>query len=140
VLAIAAAGGLVLVAWRFARRPGGERQAFGLAVVACLTATPIVWDHYMVLLFVPIALLSPTVSAWWLLPIAEPFLLAVTTEIVPLGHAPVGSAHDTVRAAIVWLALEAVLLYKLCRSPAEHPAAVSRSRRWRAPEPAVASG
>jgi hypothetical protein len=57
-----AAGALLVLAWRVARLPGGERGAFGLAVIAALTASPIVWDHYMILLLVPIALLSPRLS------------------------------------------------------------------------------
>ena len=140
ILAIATGCALLGIAWRFSRRPGGERQAFALAVMACLTATPIVWDHYMVLLFIPIALISPTVSGLWMLPVAQPFLLAVSATIVPLGNGPVGSAGDTVHGAVVWLVLEAVLLYRLCRTPAERPAAVRRPERRRAPEPAVAQG
>ena len=59
MLAIAAGVGLLGLAWRFAQRPDSERQVFCLALVAALSASPIVWDHYMVLLFVPIALVSP---------------------------------------------------------------------------------
>ena len=32
--------------------------------------SPIVWVHYLVLLFVPIAIVSPGLSALWLLPLA----------------------------------------------------------------------
>ncbi|MGH2915654.1 MAG: glycosyltransferase family 87 protein, partial [Solirubrobacteraceae bacterium] len=50
--AVALAGALALLglAWRVARRPGGDGRAFGLAVIAALTGTPIVWEHYMVLI------------------------------------------------------------------------------------------
>src|SRR5262249_46326549 len=65
LIALALAAGLLGAAWRFARRPDGDRRAFGLALMAALTAAPIVWPHYLVLLFVPIALLSPRFSAAW---------------------------------------------------------------------------
>jgi hypothetical protein len=37
-----------------------------LSVVASLALTPIVWNHYLVLLFVPLALVRPRFSAIWL--------------------------------------------------------------------------
>jgi hypothetical protein len=55
-------------AW-LAKRPGGELAAFTLAVVAALIASPIVWPHYLALLLVPIALVSPRLSPLWLVPL-----------------------------------------------------------------------
>lgn len=52
-----------------ARGEDGDRRSFSLAVVTALAATPIVWLHYFVLLFVPIALARPRLSGLWLLPI-----------------------------------------------------------------------
>jgi hypothetical protein len=43
-------------------------------VAAALVATPIAWEHYLVLLLVPIALASPRLSALWLAPIAMQLL------------------------------------------------------------------
>ena len=60
---------MLALARRLASGPEGDRRAFGLAVIAALTATPIVWEHYMVLLFVPIALMSPRLSRAWLIPV-----------------------------------------------------------------------
>lgn len=68
--ALTAAGALLLAAWRISRRSGGERGGFGLVVIAALTASPLVWSHYLVLLFVPIALLSPSLSWLWFVPLA----------------------------------------------------------------------
>lgn len=116
-LALAAAGALLLLAWRFASRPDGDRRAFGLAVMAALTASPIVWDHYMVLLFVPIALLSPRFSAWWFVPLSTPFLVVLSALIVPLSHGLAGSSTQTIRDAIAWLAVEALVIGQLCRRP-----------------------
>jgi hypothetical protein len=48
-------------------RAGDERRSFTLAVAAALVATPVVWIHYLVLLFVPIAIFRPRLSlVWWL--------------------------------------------------------------------------
>jgi hypothetical protein len=68
-VAVAVAGGagvalLVIAAW-LARRPGGDLSALAVAVVACVAATPVVWLHYLALLFVPIAIRWPRLSAAW---------------------------------------------------------------------------
>jgi hypothetical protein len=67
-VAIAFTAVLVAGAWRLTRLPDGEARAFGLVVVACLIASPVVWLHSLALLFVPIALLSPRLSVLWFLP------------------------------------------------------------------------
>ncbi len=54
-----------LCAVRAARR-GDRSNAYTLAIVAALLATPIVWMHYLVLLFLPIAARYPTFNALWL--------------------------------------------------------------------------
>ena len=100
-LALLAAGALLLVAWRVARRPGGAPNAFGLVVIAALTASPLVWAHYEVLLFVPIALLSPTLSAIWFVP--------VLSAIVPWPH------FHAPAEMLMWPVLQAVLVVQLCR-------------------------
>jgi len=61
--------GVLAYAWRLAPRPGGERSAFGLAVLAALLASPMVWPHYYALVFVPIALVAPRLSGLWFLPL-----------------------------------------------------------------------
>ena len=40
-----------------------------MAVVASLVATPLLWMHYLLLLFVPIALYRPRLSGLWFLPL-----------------------------------------------------------------------
>ena len=70
VVAIAAAGLLVL-AWRAARDGAdGDRRSLTLALAAGFVLTPILWLHYLVLLVVPIALARPRLSALWLVPLA----------------------------------------------------------------------
>jgi hypothetical protein len=111
--ALGATGALLGVAWRIGKRPGGEAQAFGIAVLAALTSTPIVWEHYMVLLFVPIALMSPRFSPLWLVPACTPLLLVISAAIVPLGHTTLLTAHEDVRSAVLWLLLEGIVLWNL---------------------------
>jgi hypothetical protein len=66
---------LLALAWRAARDPGSsprerDRRSLGLALAAALVLTPILWIHYLVLLYVPIALWRPRLSAIWLVPLA----------------------------------------------------------------------
>ena len=114
MLAIAAGVGLLGLAWRFAQRPDGERQAFCLALVAALSASPIVWDHYMVLLFVPIALVSPRLSPLWFLPTCTPLIGVTLAALFPTGHAAGAFNPVTVRGAGVWLLVEAVIVVRVC--------------------------
>jgi alpha-1,2-mannosyltransferase len=61
---------LVLLVVVTARSRDGDRRAFALAVLGSLLVSPIVWMHYLVLLLVPIALASPTLTPLWFLPLA----------------------------------------------------------------------
>ena len=65
VLAVALAAAVFLAA----RAPDGDRRAFAVAVLAALVATPLLWLHYLLLLYVPIALYRPRLSALWFLPL-----------------------------------------------------------------------
>lgn len=65
VLSLAAAAGIAFAA----RRPDGDRRALAVAVIASLVATPLIWMHYLLLLFVPIALYRPRLSGLWFLPL-----------------------------------------------------------------------
>jgi alpha-1,2-mannosyltransferase len=62
-------GALLVVMWKVARRGGGaEASAFLLCVLAAIALCPIVWQHYLVLMLVPLAVLQPTFSVVWLAP------------------------------------------------------------------------
>ena len=63
-----AAAVAVVVALVLLRRRGDD-VTFAAAVVAALIATPILWNHYLVLLLVPIALARPRFAPLWLLPL-----------------------------------------------------------------------
>jgi len=63
------AGVLLLVACGVLARRGNEEGSLTCALVAALTLTPILWQHFLVLLLVPLALARPRFSAVWLLPL-----------------------------------------------------------------------
>jgi hypothetical protein len=52
-----------------ARGADGDRRSFAVAVVGAILATPIVWQHYFLLLLVPLALYRPRMSWLWFLPV-----------------------------------------------------------------------
>jgi hypothetical protein len=132
--------GLLAVAWRTRGRPNGDRTAFGLAVIACLLATPIVWAHYMVLLFVPIALLSPRYSRLWLAPVIAPSLITLSYALIPLSDRIQPAAPNALNPAVGYLALEAWLAVRLTTTPQRRAAILTatRARLWRGPRSTIA--
>jgi hypothetical protein len=60
--------GLLASCWTAARR-GEQARSLTLAILASLAFSPIVWEHYWVVLIVPLALARPRFSPAWLLPI-----------------------------------------------------------------------
>jgi len=94
--ALTLAVGGALLAWcvRLGRE-GDDFRAFTCAILAAIALTPIVWQHYLLLLLAPLGLVRPRFSAIWLLPILlwvnpaegngdgiQPFLPAVATLCV----------------------------------------------------------
>src|SRR4029078_664105 len=66
---------LLFLALRAAHESGREkrvrdRRSFTLALPAALTLTAVVWNHYLLLLFVPVASARPRLSGLWVLPFA----------------------------------------------------------------------
>lgn len=104
LLSLACAGALAAAAWRLARRQegAGARSAFGLLVVAALTASPLVWIHYEVLLFVPIALISPSLSPIWFAPLLS--------ALIPVPH-----FHNHLQM-LMWPCLDGLVVIGLLRS------------------------
>jgi hypothetical protein len=66
-LALSLAG--IVAIWSAARGEGGDRRSFAVAVLVSLVATPLLWMHYLLLLFVPIAFYRPRLSGLWFLPL-----------------------------------------------------------------------
>ena len=58
---------LASVAWAAAVGRSNDFLAFRLAIAASFVLSPIVWDHYYVLLLVPLALRWPRLSGVWFL-------------------------------------------------------------------------
>jgi Glycosyltransferase family 87 len=132
-IALALTGALLAGAWRIARGPDGDRKAFGLVIIAALTSTPIVWEHYMVLLFVPVALASPRLSKAWLLPLCTPLVVVGSSVIIPVSHKLAAHPAETLRSAVPWLLVETLVAARLVLSghrlpaPRLHPHLRSRS-------------
>lgn len=116
VTAVACALIILLTAFLQRSRPDGDRRAFGLAIIAALTGATIVWDHDMVLLFVPIALMSPRFSRLWLLPALVPVLAYLTQVVVPYAPQTAANSPEALRLAIPWLITQAVIGYRLVAS------------------------
>jgi alpha-1,2-mannosyltransferase len=101
-----------------ARGPEGDRRALTVAVAGALLATPVLWLHYLVLLYVPIALARPRLSALWFAPLAF--------WVSPLAH-----SNGSVWRTCLVLALAALIV---ARSLSPVPSAAAERR------PAVAAG
>ena len=86
--------------WRLARKPGGDSRAFGMAVMASLVASTNVWPHYLVVVFVPIALMSRTLSPIWFVP-----LLAYL--------APTNQTLGSPMLTLPYVAIEAIVIARL---------------------------
>jgi len=61
----------------------GDRRVLAALIGVSLLATPILWPHYLVLLFVPVALASPRLTRVWVVPL----LLWVNPTAWSTGHA-----------------------------------------------------
>jgi alpha-1,2-mannosyltransferase len=110
---------VVAAVWLTARGEDGDRRALAVAVGGALLATPVLWLHYLVLLFVPLALARPRLSAVWFLPLAF--------WATPLAHSD-GSVWRTSFA----LSVAALIVLSTIR-----PTASAAARR---PAPAVSPG
>jgi len=104
--------GVVTAVVLAARGADGDRRSLAVAVGGALLATPVLWLHYLVLLFVPIALARPRLSAIWFAPLAF--------WVTPLAHSN-GSIWRTCFA----LAVVAAILARTTR-PAVNDAAGRR--------------
>jgi hypothetical protein len=131
VCAIIAALAILGLAGRLSSGEDGDRRAFGLAVLAALASTPIVWDHYMVLLFVPIALCSPQFSVLWLGPLVASTVWIGSTAVIKDSRHVEAASPNALRAAVIYLVLQLVIAVVLCTT-AEQRAAWRPGRRRRA--------
>jgi alpha-1,2-mannosyltransferase len=68
-LSVALVATVVVAVALASRGANGDRRAFAVAVLGALVATPVLWMHYFVLLYVPMALYRPRLSAVWFVPL-----------------------------------------------------------------------
>jgi alpha-1,2-mannosyltransferase len=68
VVVVSVAVALLVTAALFGRR-GADLASFTCAIAAALVISPIVWQHYLVLLLVPLAVARPRLSPAWFLPL-----------------------------------------------------------------------
>jgi len=141
-VSVALAALLLFLAFRAAREPGREdrvrdRRSFTLALAAALTLTPVVWNHYLLLLFVPVAIARPRLSGLWALPFAANCLYVFDWY----GPQPNGLAPRVAVAAIVVVTIVlSIEAQARPRSNALRPmwARVRRRRFWRSAAMGVA--
>jgi glycosyl transferase family 87 len=103
-----------------ARGPDGDRRSLTVAVAGALLATPVLWLHYLVLLFVPIALARPRLSALWFAPLAF--------WVTPLAHSN-GSVWRTCFALAVVAAILARTLGPAASNAGERRSGLGWRRR-----------
>lgn len=102
-------GGALLMAALRAGRSGHEVHAFRAAVAASLALSPLVWPHYLILLFVPLAIERPRFSPSWIALAwvglngfyLEDWLKPVTVAIVVLASFQLGFFEPSRLAALV---------------------------------------
>jgi alpha-1,2-mannosyltransferase len=85
IAALAAGAAVLAASVAIARRAGGGRKAFVLTLAAALLFSPILWSHYLLLLFVPLALARPRFSPLWLCIVWMPPDNRHSTAVVILG-------------------------------------------------------
>jgi hypothetical protein len=98
-----------------------------VAVAGALLATPVLWLHYLVLLFVPIALARPRLSAVWFAPLAF--------WITPLAH----SNGSVWRTCLVLAVSAGVVAWTVAPAAAATAAAGRRPGRAEPRRPLVSS-
>jgi len=105
-----ACGLLLATLPRLARREDGDRLAFTVAIAAAFLFSPVLWPHYLVLAFVPLAIAKPRFSPIWLLPL----LLWLTPA----------QSHGVLWSAALGLAVALALLLAALELPRRQPAPV----------------
>jgi hypothetical protein len=119
VTVVLSLAGIVAI-WAAARGESGDRRAFAVAALVSLVATPLLWMHYLLLLFVPIAFYRPRLSGLWFLPL----LLWLT---------PTSNSHGDTWRIVLALAIVAVVAVRTLLA-SEQP---TLSRAAVAPRPAA---
>ena len=77
VVATCAGLGALVLAWS---SRDDDLESFAWVVAAAVFASPVVWGHYHALFLVPLALSTPKLSRWWLLPYLTIPQLSIASE------------------------------------------------------------
>jgi alpha-1,2-mannosyltransferase len=93
--------------------PQGDRDSFTLAILACVAISPIVWQHYFLLLLVPIAIAAPRLSPIWFLPAAYWLV-----DVAPPETGQVVNTWTRVVVLIVTAAIVGLVMYSGRRATA----------------------
>src|SRR5262249_30899522 len=128
--ALAFLAGLALVAASVVTgRRGAEARSFTLALAAALVLSPIVWLHYLVLLYVPLAIARRTFGWLWLAPLA--FWLTPTEQATTHAQVLIGFGLCALLVALAVRALPVERLLVGERRPVvqEELLEVARDRR-----------
>jgi hypothetical protein len=128
-VAMLCAVALLALAWRLSNGIDGERRAFGLAILAAMASTPIVWDHYMVLCFVPLALAAPRFSRLWLAPLVIPVLWILSYGIADDSRHIQPASPNALRSAVAYLLLQAIVGVALATTAEQRAGWLRRVRR-----------
>jgi alpha-1,2-mannosyltransferase len=131
-VSVAVGACLLFLSFRAAHASGvGERvrsrRSFTLAIAAALALTPVVWNHYLLLLFVPVAMARPRLSGMWFLPFAANSLYVFDWYGPKPAGLPPRIAIAALTAATIVLAIEA---QARPRSNAVRPV-LARARQFR---------
>jgi hypothetical protein len=110
--------GVVVAVVFFARGTDGDRRSLAVAVGGALLATPVLWLHYLVLLFVPIALARPRLSAIWFAPLVF--------WVTPLAH-----SNGSIWKTCFVLAVVGVILARTIRPAVSDVAGRRSGLAWR---------
>jgi hypothetical protein len=87
--ALATLAGIALVglAWWLGGRADGDRRSFAAVIGACILASPIVWQNYTALLFIPIAITWSRMAPAWFFGYAIWLMALLPKPTVP-AHIP----------------------------------------------------
>jgi hypothetical protein len=80
---------------------GDDVGSLALALAAALVLTPIVWQHYLLILVVPLAVARPKLSPVWLVPIVL-WLAPTNGNGAWYQTVLVGAVAATMVAAVLW--------------------------------------
>ncbi|MGO9792742.1 MAG: glycosyltransferase family 87 protein [Solirubrobacteraceae bacterium] len=105
-----------------AARRGREQEALTAAIGLMLTASPLVWNHYLALLIVPLALARPNLGSAWLVPL-----------VLWLCPSKNPSAAQVV---LVWAVAAGLILLLMRRPLSRDPARLARDPARLARDPA----